>query len=185
MVIEMGLEGMILIEWQGDGMLEQFDLIFYRGETPIARIIQRLTNSQYSHVAMVIDPLHLIQLDWKTPVSIQHLAYPIGQYDIYRLKVALTETEKAKVIFFIREWISTGYDWKLIFSRFFNILFGTPIISSVHRYNCDELIVDAFRYVGVNLIDSDIKLTPDTLSKSRLLYKVDENSISFFTSKIT
>jgi hypothetical protein len=159
---------------QGDSMLEQFDLIFYRGETPIARAIKRLTNSEYSHVATVIDALHLIQLDWKTPVSIQHLAYPISQYDIYRLKVALTDAEKAKVVLFMREWISTGYDWKLIVSRFFNILFGTPIISSANRYNCDELIVDAFRHVGVNLIEEDIKLTPDALSKSRLLYKVTE-----------
>ncbi|PSL40802.1 permuted papain-like amidase YaeF/Yiix C92 family enzyme [Planomicrobium soli] len=156
-------------------MLEQFDFIFYKGETPIARIIQRLTNSQYSHVAMVIDPLHLIQLDWKTPVSIQHLAYPISQYDVYRLKVALTEKEKAKVIFFIREWISTGYDWKLIISRFFNILLATPIVSSADRYNCDELIVDAFRHVGINLIEYDIQLTPDALSKSKLLYNVNEN----------
>ncbi|TWT27870.1 hypothetical protein [Planomicrobium sp. CPCC 101110] len=164
-------------------MLEQFDLIFYRGETPIARIIQRLTESQYSHVAMVIDPLHLIQLDWKTPVSIQHLAYPISQYDIYRLKIALTAEERGRVILFIREWISTGYDWKLIFSRLFNILFGTPIISSANRYNCDELIVDAFRHVGINLIERDIKLNPDTLSKSKLLYKVDENNNSFFAYK--
>ncbi|MGI2327566.1 hypothetical protein [Planococcus sp. YIM B11945] len=153
-------------------MLEQFDLIFYKGETPIARAIKRLTNSEYSHVAMVIDPLHLVQLDWKTPVSIQHLAYPISQYDTYRLKTALTDEEKVKVILFMREWISTGYDWKLIFSRFFNILFGTPIISSVKRYNCDELIVDAFRHVGVNLIKDDVKMTPDTLAKSELLYKV-------------
>lgn len=168
-------------EWQGDNMLEQFDLIFYKGETPIARIIQRLTNSQYSHVATVIDPFHLIQLDWKTPVSIQHLAYPIGQYDIYRLKIALTDLEKTKVIFFMREWISTGYDWKLIISRFFNLLFGTPIISSAKRYNCDELIVDAFRHVGINLIEQDVQLTPDALSKSKLLYKV--NNVSGFSRK--
>ncbi|WKA53853.1 hypothetical protein [Planococcus shixiaomingii] len=162
-------------------MLQQFDLIFYKGETPIARLIQRLTNSEYSHVAMVIDSLHLIQLDWKTPVSIKHLAYPIGQYDVYRLKVALTDQEKAKVFFFIREWISTGYDWKLIFSRFFNILLGTPIISAADRYNCDELIVDAFRHVGVNLLERDVQLTPDALSKSKLLFKVE--AVSAFSRK--
>ena len=155
-------------------MLEPFDLIFHKGETFIARIIQKLTNSEYSHVAMVIDALHLLQSDWKTPVAIQHLAYPVAEYDIYRLRIPLTDLEKQAVLLFIRQRISAGYDWKLIFSRFFNILFGTPIISSVHRYNCDELIIDAFRHVGINLIEEDVSMTPDTLSKSQLIYKLAE-----------
>jgi hypothetical protein len=155
-------------------MLRQFDIIFHKGRTPIAMIIKKLTNSKFSHCAMVIDPLHLLQLDWKTPVTISHFSYPIGRYDIYRLKVDLTEEEKEKVIIFMRDRISTTYDWKLIFSRFFNILFGTPISNSSNTYNCDELIVDALRSVNVNLIEGDIQMTPDTLSNSNLLRKVSE-----------
>lgn len=157
-------------------MLKQFDIIFHKGRTPIARIIRGLTKSSYSHCAFCLDDLHLLQLDWKTPVTISHLVYPIGQYDVYRLKVDLTEDEKEKVVSFMRDRISTTYDWKLIFSRFFNILFGIPIVSSKKKYNCDELIVDALRSVSVNLIDDDIKMTPDTLSKSDLIYKVSVNN---------
>lgn len=156
-------------------MLKQFDIIFHKGRTPIAMIIKKLTKSEFSHCAFCLDNLHLLQLDWKTPVTIAHLEYPIGRYDIYRLKVDLTEDEKEKVIIFMRDRISTTYDWKLIFSRFFNILFGTPIVSSEKKYNCDELISDALRSVGVNLIDSDMEMTPDTLSKSNLIYKITEN----------
>ena len=153
-------------------MLKPFDIIFYKGETPIARIIKKLTKSEYSHCALAIDQLHLIQLDWKNPISIQHLSYLLGQYDVYRINVELTEEEKEKIVLFIRERLSTTYDWKLIFSRFFNILFGTKIISSDHLYNCDELIISAMRHVGINLIEDDVKMTPDTLSKSKLLYKI-------------
>ena len=84
-------------------MLVQFDFIFYKGETPIARIIQRITNSEYSHVAMVLDGLHLLQSDWRTPVSIHHLEYPVDHYNVYRLKTELTEREALAVILFIRQ----------------------------------------------------------------------------------
>ena len=155
-------------------MLKRFDIIFYKGESIISRIIQRVTNSEYSHVAFVLDALHLLQSDWRTPVSIHHLAYPYGHYDIYRLKITLTDQEMEEVFMFIRERLSAPYDWKLILSRFFHILIGTPILKSEARYNCDELIVDAFRHVGVNLIEGDVLMTPDTLSKSALLEKVAE-----------
>lgn len=155
-------------------MLVQFDFIFYKGETPIARIIQRVTNSEYSHVAMVLDGLHLLQTDWRTPVSIQHLEYPVEHYHVYRLRTELTEAEAMAVILYIRERLTAGYDFKLIFSRFFNLLIGTPIFSSKTRYNCDDLIVEAFRHIGINLIPDDIVLTPDILSKSELIYRVDE-----------
>jgi hypothetical protein len=155
-------------------MLVQFDFIFYKGETPIARIIQRLTKSDYSHVAMVLDGLHLLQSDWRTPVSIHHLEYPVDHYDVFRLRTVLTAPEAMAVILFIRERLTAGYDFKLIFSRFFNLLLGTPIFSSKTRYNCDELIVEAFRHVGINLVQGDVTLSPDILSKSELIYPVDE-----------
>lgn len=155
-------------------MLTPFNIVFHKGKTPIARIIRLLTKSSYSHCALVIDTLHLIQLDWKTPTTIKHLEYPLGNYDVYELTINLTEEEKRKIIRFIRDRISTSYDWKLIFSRFFNILIGTPIVSSESKYNCDELIVDALRSVGINLIEKDVKMTPDTLSKSKQLRKIVE-----------
>lgn len=154
-------------------MLQPFDIVFHKGKTPIARFIRLLTHSKYSHCAIAIDSIHLVQLDWKTPVSIQHLNYPLGHYDVFRIDVELTNKEKDKVLNYIRERIQTTYDWKLIFSRFFNIIIGTPIISSKKKYNCDELIIEAFRHIGINLITSK-KFTPDSLSKSHLLSKVIE-----------
>lgn len=149
-------------------MLSPLNIVFHKGKTPIALLIRLFTKSSYSHCALVIDNFHLVQLDWKTPTSIKHLEYPIGDYDVYELITEVTEDEQEKIRQFIRKYISTTYDWKFIFSRFFNILFGTSIVNSKGLYNCDELIVDAFRSVSINLI-GDEKLTPDSLSKSKLL----------------
>ena len=155
-------------------MLQPFNIIFHKGKTPIARFIRLLTRSKFSHCAITIDSLHLIQLDWKTPVTLDHFAYPLGQYDVYEVITPLSDIEKQMISRYMRDRISTTYDWKFILSRFFNITLGTPIISSKKKYNCDELILEAFRHIGVNLIEDDVKLTPDTLSKSKLLRVIKE-----------
>lgn len=154
--------------------IKPFDILFHKGKTPIARIIKKLTKEPYSHCAFFISDFHLLQLDYKSPTVIKHLEYPRGNYDVYELITPLTEQEKEKVINFIMQRIRTSYDFKLIFSRLFNILIGTPIINSKNKYNCDELVRDALRSVGINLIDDDSPLSPGELAKSKLLRKIED-----------
>lgn len=49
--------------------------------------------------------------------------------------------------------------------------FGVKAINIRNRYNCDELIVEAFKKANINLIEDGIKLTPKTLSESKYLRK--------------
>jgi hypothetical protein len=146
--------------------------LFYSGTSLIGKIIRRTTNSKFSHVALLLDDFHCLELDYKSPTSIKHFRYPKGSYHLYKLNIHLTEQEIKRLNVFIRNNISTKYDWKFIFSRALNIFFGTLIINSKDRYNCDELIVEAYRFIGINLIEEDVKLSPETLSKSDKLVKI-------------
>lgn len=155
-------------------MLKPFTVIFYKGQSPISKFIKRITKSdKYSHVALVLDNLHLLQLDWKTPVTIKHFNYSVDEYDIYELTFELTEQEKELLLQYLKEKVNTTYDWKFIISRFFNFIFDTPIINSKSRYNCDELIWEAFAHIGIVLNAKDIKMSPEILSKSKLLNKLN------------
>ena len=154
--------------------LYSFSFVFYKGDGLVARTIKVFTKGKYSHVGLMIDNIHIIQLDYKTPVSIHHLNYIKGDYDVYEYIGELSDDEKCRIVDFMKMRLSTKYDFKLIFSRMFNILFNTQIRGSDEKYNCDELIVDAFRSVGINLIEKDIRMTPDELSKSKLLVKRKE-----------
>lgn len=157
-------------------MLKPYNIIFHKGKTPIARFIRWLTKSNYSHCAIVLngDGYHMLTLDWKTPTTIEHLRYPIGNYDVYEVTTFLSYEDEETIMKFIRKHLSKSYDFKFIFSRFFNILFGTPIYVSEGKFNCDNLIVEAFRSTGINLVNSDKMLSPDELSKSKLLRKIEE-----------
>jgi len=155
-------------------MLKPFNIVFHKGRTPISRIIKKLTKEPYSHCAFVISDFHLLQLDYKSPTVIKHLEYPRRNYDTYELITPLTNEEKERVINFIIARINTSYDFQFIFSRMFNILLRTPIINSKNKYNCDELVRDALRSVGINLIEDDSNLSPGELAKSKLLRKIKE-----------
>jgi hypothetical protein len=89
------------------------------------------------------------------------------------LTIELSDKQKEDIFNFIRENVTLKYDWVYVVTRGFNIVFGTKIVNIRNRYNCDELIVEAFRASGINLADNDIKLSPETLSKSEYLRKCD------------
>jgi len=146
-------------------MLQQFDIILYKGQSLIAKTIKNISNSKYSHVALVLDSLHTLESDYKNPVNIRHFSYLKGSYDVYEFITPLTRKQRDGILEFIRANIGKGYDYPYILTRGLNILFGTKIYNSPDRYNCDELIVDAFRSEGIELLTGD-KLIPETLTQS-------------------
>ncbi|MGM7685228.1 hypothetical protein ACSVDA_24285 [Cytobacillus sp. Hm23] len=150
--------------------LQEFDIVAYKGESLISKIIRFSTHSPYSHVAFVLDDLHVLQLNWNTPTVVKHLEYKPHQYDVYRLKQALTEKESDRVRRFIYNKLNSKYDFKFIFSRLLYLLFNTSLYNSKKPYNCDELIVDAF--IGMELTDDQTLLTPYTLAQSDMLMKI-------------
>jgi hypothetical protein len=80
----------------------------------------------------------------------------------------LTDEQRHGILRFIRDNIGEGYDWRYIISRGINLLFNTPILNSPNRNNCDELIIEAFRSEGINLVEGT-KLFPGIMASSSLL----------------
>jgi hypothetical protein len=143
--------------------------IFHKGDSLIAKVIRKF--SKFSHVALQIDIIHTLETNYKTPISIEHFAYEKGTYDVYEFYRPLTDEEIQIIHQFIFSNLNKKYDWIFIFSRLGNILFNTKIKSTPNRYTCDELIYASFKQIGYDLVDG--KLTPETLSKSKYLRKVN------------
>ncbi|MCP1159464.1 hypothetical protein [Bacillus infantis] len=154
-------------------MFQPFTFIFAKSNSLMSKVIRKVSKSKFSHVAMTLDSLHTLELTWKLPCVIQHFSYSLDRYEIYQLNIDLTEEQQKTIKNFIKINIASGYDKKFVISRGMNLLFGTKIKNSEHLYSCDELIVDAFSLVGIELLDKDVFLTPDSLSKSRYLTKID------------
>lgn len=125
-------------------MFKPFTFLFYKGNSLISKIIRVISKGKYSHVCLILDDLHTIECSWCHPVVIKHFKYKSKSYDVYRLNIDLTDEQKEIIFNFIKQNIDSGYDWKFIISRGLHLLFGTKVVNSKKRYNCDELIVDAF-----------------------------------------
>lgn len=121
-----------------------------------------ITQSPYSHVAMVLDEYHIIETDWKFPVSINHIRFKNTSYDIG--KVDLTDEQKNKIKEYLISHIHYGYDFKLLFSHALHILFDFRITEDNTKFICSELINKAFKHAGVKLFDGFA--TPADLANS-------------------
>jgi uncharacterized protein YycO len=155
---------------------QPLDLLFYRGNSILARLIRYITKSEeYSHCSIFIDNLHLLETSWKQPNVIAHFGYRYTEYDVYRINVELTENQKKAMMEFLHQRINHAYDFKYMITRAGNFLFGTEVRSSAGKYTCDELIFQAFSIVGINLLGVGLPLSPDALARSRHLVKIGEN----------
>jgi len=150
-----------------------YDIILVRGTSIISYGIKYFTKSPYSHVALVVSPFMTFETDYKFPSTIRNLSYNKRNYEIYRLKEPLTNKQKQQVNDYIYNHVNDKYDWRLIFSRMFHILFKTPIVQNRKRLNCDELIVNALKSANVDLIGNRTFYTPEIVAESKKLYKVN------------
>lgn len=155
-------------------MYQPFQLLFYKGNSLIGILIRKVSHSRYSHVTLILDYLHTLETSWNNPSVIKHFNYKYKSYDVYELNVQLTQYQKQIVLQYITEHILTGYDWIYLLTRGFNILFGTKIINSKKYLTCDELTYEAFKKIGINLIQEDEMLSPESLSRSKYLTKLTE-----------
>lgn len=154
-------------------MIKKFDILLYKGKSPIAKLIQHVTNSPYSHVAIVLDEYHCLETDWKYPVKIRHLKYKKNQYEIMRYE-ELSEEEKEYMGKFINIYLNTQYDFKQVISHWLNLSFNFTISNSNSRFICSELADRMYKYAGIDLLPKFMNgsVTPADLSRSTKLINI-------------
>ncbi|MGG4440494.1 hypothetical protein [Brevibacillus fortis] len=153
--------------------LKRFDLLFVRGSSPLARLIQGVTNSPYSHVAIVLDEYHIAETDWRFPLQWNHNSYPPKQIDVYRYRGELESWQEEAMTGFIRKHIGTPYDFWQTNTNGLYLLTGVPIQDAPDRINCSETVDGMFAAAGINLTPDAIgKVSPADLVKSSKLQKI-------------
>lgn len=147
-------------------MLREYDILFYKGNSFLSRLIKRKTHSVYSHVALVLDDKHLLQINWNHRIKIEHIAYTKKKYDVYRLQLELSPFQKMRIKKFIYQTLNTQYDFKEIIG----ILLKFNIRTNNKKFICSSWINECFKSIGISL-NKDKLVTPQNLI-TNLLYKV-------------
>ncbi|MGO0058665.1 hypothetical protein ACTID9_01125 [Brevibacillus fluminis] len=153
--------------------LQRFDLLFVRGRSPLARLIERVTHSPYSHVAIVLDEHHIAETDWRFPLRWNHNNYPPWQCDVYRYRGELTAAQVSAMDAFIRAHIGTPYDfWQTVTNGLY-LLTGLPIRDAPNRMNCSETVDRMFAAAGIRLTSAELgKVSPADLARSSKLQRI-------------
>ena len=154
-------------------MFQFGDLLFYRGDNFFSRVVQSVTNSEYSHVALVIDNLHLAEISWNYKLKIRHLHYRSNSLDVYRYH-NLGENQKQLMRQFALAALNTQYDYIQTLGYLVNKLFRTKVVNDPKLFNCSEFISRCYQNAGVYLLanNTDSTVTPADLAKSGLLRKL-------------
>lgn len=153
--------------------LRRFDLLFVRGRSLIGQVIQAVTRSPYSHVAIVLDQWHVAETDWKYPLKVRHLTYPAGTFDVYRYRGELTAVQVAAMERFLHEKLTTPYDYLQTITNGLYLLVGLPIRDAPGRMNCSETVDRMFAAAGIDLCPAVLgQVTPADLARSEKLQKI-------------
>ncbi|MGF9822608.1 hypothetical protein ABE430_08815 [Brevibacillus agri] len=154
-------------------VLKRFDLLFVKGKSLVGRVIEEVTRSPYSHVAIVIDDWHLVETDWRYPLKMRHMAYRPAEYDVYRYREPFTMHEIVSMEVFLRGCLNAPYDLLQSLTNGLHILTGLPILDAPERLNCSETVDRMFAAAGIDLCPGiDGRVTPADLAASDKLQRI-------------
>ena len=168
--------------------LQPLDILLYRGHGLTAWVIQRLSRSKFSHVALVVNPSMNLGIESNTGHQAGVKAFDLRKLDmsmvsVYRLKSKYS-VDREKVISYLVDRLGAWYDLiGVIFLGFLKLLsLLTFTIAKPHNwwqkkrdYFCSELVWEAFASDGMDLVPqtggSDVT-SPGDIANSPLLEPV-------------
>lgn len=149
--------------------MEVGDLIFVKGNCNFSPFIRFFLKSEYTHVTIAVDEMHICEVDLYRKMEI--MKNPYKEYDLYRLKVKLTVEQQKELLHFIHKKVITskGYDWwRLVSLCVKRFLRWNIIIHEQDRYICSEIIDKAFQHIGIDIVEDLVTgdVTPIDIMRS-------------------
>lgn len=158
------------------------DILLFKGERGISRLIAWATNSKYSHVAVCVSPQMNLAIEAQTRGGV--MARDIRQikesYDVYRVKEGHDYDLNGAMSYLVSK-LNSRYDYLGVLFLGLLKLFAKiykPIKVKANKwqkdrdYFCSELYYEAFYTGGLDIVpdvpEADIT-SPGDISKSRLI----------------
>lgn len=154
------------------GMLRQFEapfrvgVVFCSGDSAVSHLIQRVTNSPWSHVAIIYDFGRIVGCWYYEALACQPLRGPLPDRKLDGWKLARRKRRKYEIVW-VAEWLgdqgvtsdqmrdsflcadsyvgsATYGEWQLL-QMWANIRFGRPVRGDDRRMVCSELVARALK----------------------------------------
>lgn len=125
------------------------DIVFFRGTSPISRLIRFFTKSEYTHVALAIGDKTIIEADRFVNTRIREIQ-PSEVYEIYRVE-DMTELMRRRIAVIAPMFVGYEYDYLQIFGVALRMIFSRKqnFFNRSNKFICSELIDEVFHNSGV------------------------------------
>jgi uncharacterized protein YycO len=146
------------------------DVVFVRNSGLLSRTIRRVTDSEWSHVAIYLGEGKVIDTDAFRNVSIHDLS----EFETFHVKryEGLTDQEVREIVSYMVERLNEPYDYWQILGFFLEAVFHyNNAWYMKDKYTCGSLIDRAFLSAGIDLVPwrDTGDVWPEDLFRSPLL----------------
>jgi len=156
------------------------DIILFKPNSWIGRLIAKLTKSEYSHAAVIFDVVFgepvLLEIDWTKSrlVTLSALERDYNVYGVAGMEDKSNQKSFQNNIITSNKYLNKGYDYLQLFSTARKIIFKTESILNIDdKYLCSEIIDRAYHDIGIDLVKKLAKgnAVPEDLAQSPLTFK--------------
>lgn len=137
-------------------MLKEMDVILFYPRNWFGKLIAWVTNSKYSHVAIVYDPENKLIVEAEMTVQFSQLNNK-RKYDVYRYTEPISSKQIKKAKAYLSQMAGVDYDMPNLIDILIN-LFRRAFNRPYKRYwgsddlpVCSELVANAFKKAGIDL----------------------------------
>lgn len=151
--------------------LKPMDIVM-RGRSRLSCGIEFITQSQFSHVAIVFDPEKKLTIEATLNGVVNgDLKNYIGCSSVFRLKT-ITKEQSEKIVKFTEQQLGKPYNYKELIYLFLRYVFHISINDfEKGKYFCSTFVNSAYESVGIRLTNQNIP-PPEDIFESPLLMKV-------------
>lgn len=151
------------------------DVVFYKPDGIIGKIISLITKSPYSHVALAIDSNTILESNRFIKTRLANINSSKVVHHVFRLK-GVTEVQQQKIVEHALTTLGTEYDYLQIAGLFFRYVLCLNYLTfnSYNKFICSENIDYAFLMSSIprKNYEHTLDISPQELLEDYDLYRV-------------
>lgn len=127
--------------------LKKYDIILCKdGKALSSKIVQWFTKRPYHHAQLYLGNYLMVE-DMLDGVKVKPINKKLGEFDVFRYRFKITEEQDKLIEEFIQKSINSKYDFLELFMQ----LFKKKDSRKNGKYICISLIMEAFKYAGLDV----------------------------------
>lgn len=155
-----------------DYIPRQCDLIFVRGMSPFDHLVESISHSPYSHVAMVVKPNETFETQALRGAEYNGLDVYRGASDVFTCD-SMTDDQRAQAAAEIVKHANERYGYRLLlWEGVHYLLHWDPPYDQTEAPDCSQLVLNCFRTIGIDLCPGLTVASPGDLAQSKFLRNI-------------